>query len=379
VGAGSAVASAQERAEAHFAWNSVTLHNSLRGSVALSLAVLAAELIGVEHSFWVVFGTLAVLRSNALSTGQSAVRAVLGTVVGILVGGGLILVIGSNLTVFWLLLPVAVLFTGAAPAVISFTAGQAGFTITLMILFSIIEPAGWELGLVRIEDVALGCAVSLVVGAVFWPRGAGSAFRRVLAEALAESARYLGSAVGYGVSRCDVLVPKAPAPADEGRRAAAAARRLDDAFRGFLTERGPKRVPLADVATLMTAVAILRLTADALLDLWRRDADPSGDRTAARAEVLATGGRLVDWYEQAALALAGSGAVPEPLPRDLDSDGRLIGAVRRDLDGDDHRGTAAAVKMIWTADHLDAARRLQGALAGPVTEAAAAQRSWLPT
>jgi uncharacterized membrane protein YccC len=364
--------SAQEWAGAQAERHSVWLHNSVRGATALGLAVLVAGVTGVDHSFWVVFGALAVLRSNALSTGQSALRALAGTVVGIVIGCGLIFVIGANTTVFWLLLPAAVVLTGLAPAVISFAAGQAGFTIVLLILFSIIQPAGLTIGLVRIEDVAIGCAVSLVVGALFWPRGAAPALGQAVAAALSESARYLRGAVEYGVSRCDALSPAAATPSEEDRRAGAAARRLDDAFRGFLAEHGTKHIPLADVTALITAVAVLRLTASAVLDLWRRDgASPAGNRTAARAEVLAAGTRLVGWYEQTALALAGASEVPDPLQHDQAADGRLIDAVRRDLDGRDAPSTATAVKMIWTADHLDAARRLQATLSGPAKAAAA--------
>jgi hypothetical protein len=137
---------------------------------------------------------------------------------------------------------------------------------------------------------------------------------------------------------------------------------------------------MADVITLLTAVAVLRLTADAILDLWSGADHTRGDRTAARAELLASGARLVDWYQQAARALAGAGGVPEPLPHDKAADGRLIDAVRRDLIGEDGRGTATAVKMIWTAEHLDAARRLQPAVLEPAREIAAMQRtprSWL--
>ncbi|MEW2506867.1 FUSC family protein [Amycolatopsis sp. NPDC047767] len=370
-GAGSALSSVQERTGAHVAWNSVTLHNSLRGGIALGAAVLIAELTGVEHSFWVAFGTMAVLRSNALSTGQSAVRALLGTVAGIVVGSVLILLLGHDTAVFWALLPIAVVFTGLAPAVISFAAGQAGFTVLLLLLFSLIQPAGLRIGLVRVEDVALGCAVSLVVGIVFWPRGAAAELRRAVADGLAESARYLRGAVEYGVSRCDALVAPTTEPGDENRRAAAAARRLDDAFRVFLTERGPKHVPLADVAAMITAVAVLRLTAEAVLDLWRRETGgPVGDRTAARTEVLAASDELARWYEATAAALIGSGVPPPLKSRDPAADARLLTAVHRDLSGDDHQGTATAVKMIWTADHLDAARRLQPTLVGPVTAAA---------
>ena len=132
----------------------------------------------MQHSFWVVLGTLTVLRSNALSTGQNVLRGLAGNVAGFIIGGALILGIGTSNTVLWFLFPLAVLLAGLAPAVISFAAGQAAFTITLLILYNIIAPAGWKVGLVRIEDVAIGCAVSLVVGVLFWPRGAGFGFRR---------------------------------------------------------------------------------------------------------------------------------------------------------------------------------------------------------
>ncbi|HEX8859507.1 MAG TPA: FUSC family protein [Actinomycetes bacterium] len=380
-GVASPLASAQERAGAHVERHSVWLHNSVRGAIGLSLAVLVAKETGVHNSFWVVLGTLAVLRSSALNTGQNALRALLGTVAGFVVGGGVVYAVGSNTTVFWLLLPLAVAFTGLAPATISFAVGQAAFTATLLILYNIIGPAGWQIGLVRIEDVAIGSAVSLVVGALFWPRGAASALGQALAEGFSDSARYLHSAIDYGVTRCDAMVASSPAPGEERRRAAAAARRLDDAFREFLAERGTKHVAMADVTTLLTAVAVLRLTADAILDLWSgADHARSGDRTAARAELLGSGGRLVEWYQQVARALVGAATVPEPLPHDKAADGRLIDAVRRDLYGEDGRGTATAVKMIWTAEHLDAARRLQPAVLEPAREVAAVRRtprSWL--
>jgi uncharacterized membrane protein YccC len=384
-GASSALASAQERAGAYAQRHSVWLHNSVRGATALALAVVVANLIDVQHSFWVVLGTLAVLRSSALSTGQNALRGLLGTVVGFVIGGALILAIGTNEEVLWFLLPLALLFAGMAPAVISFAAGQAGFTITLLILYNIIEPAGWKVGLIRIEDVAIGCAVSLAVGLLFWPRGATSALGDALADAYAQTARYLRSAVTYGVADGHGPAPGRPepgraapredslraAPREDSLRAAAAARRLDDAFRGFLAERGTKHLPMADVTVLLTGVVILRLSADAVVDLWAHDGDaPAGDASPARHEVVAAGAQVADWYEALAQALTGSGDVPAELEPDEAADGRLIGAVQRDLSGEDGEGTSAAIKMIWTADHIDVARRLQATIIGPAGVAA---------
>jgi hypothetical protein len=277
--------------------------------------------------------------------------------------------IGANTTLLWLLLPAAVLFAGLAPAAISFAAGQAAFTLTLLILFNILQPAGWQLGLVRIEDVAIGSAVSLAVGLLFWPRGAAAALGTALAEAYADSARYLAGAVEFGMGRCDLGTPTRPAPVDEAIRAAAASRRLDDTFRGYLAERGAKPIPLAEMTGLVTGVAGLRLAGDAVLDLWQRDDAAAGQRAGARAELLASTARIVDWYDAFADGIIGQREIPEPLRHDDAADGRLIEAIDRDLRREDGRASATAARMIWTGDHLDAARRLQGSLVGPARAA----------
>ncbi len=363
------LSSARERAAARLERTSLWLHNSLRGAVALGLAVLVANLSGVQHGFWVVFGTLSVLRSNALSTGQSLVRALAGTAVGFLVGGVLVYLSGTDSTVLWILLPFAILFAGLAPATISFAAGQAAFTLTLLILFNILAPAGWKIGFVRAEDVAIGGTVSLAVGLLFWPRGAAAALGRALAAAYADSARYLADAVAYGVGRCDPSGPRPAAPREQALRAAAAARRLDDAYRGYLSERGAKPAPLAEVTGLVTGTVGVRLAADAVLDLWNRDGAQGGDRSAARRQLMIAAANVSDWYDHFAASLTGSEDIPNPLAPDQVADGQLVDAVARDLRDPDGQATLTGVRVIWTGDHLDAARRLQEVLVEPARTA----------
>jgi hypothetical protein len=235
-----------------------------------------------------------------------------------------------------------------------------------VILFNIIQPTGWRVGLVRIEDIAIGVGVSLVVGVLFWPRGAAPALRQALAEAYADGAGYLASTVRSGTSRGDPSAPALPVLASDAARAAAASRRLDDAFRTYLAERGAKPFPLADVAGLVTGVVGLRLEADAVLDLWRGDAGQAGgDVAAARHEILGTSERVTGWYDGLATTIITGGELPQPLAHDTAADGRLVRAVRRDLLGDDGRASATAVRMIWTDDHLDVIRRLQAAIISP--------------
>ena len=131
--------------------------------------MLVAELSHVQHGFWVVLGAMSVLRTSALTTTSTVLRALLGTVVGFVVGGGLILLVGTGPATLWVLLPLAVLVAGFAPQTVSFAAGQAAFTVAVVILFNLMQPVGWKVGLVRVQDVAIGCAAALVVGLLLWP------------------------------------------------------------------------------------------------------------------------------------------------------------------------------------------------------------------
>ncbi len=366
-GLASTASAVQQRAAAHIDVNSVWLHNSVRGAVALGVAVLVANETGVQHSFWVVLGTLSVLRSNALSTGQNIIRGLIGTIAGFVVGGLIVALVGEDTTLLWFLLPIAILLAGVAPAAIGFAAGQAAFTLTLVCLYNIIQPAGWKVGLLRVEDIAIGCAVSLLVGLLFWPRGAAAELRRALAQAYTDSARYLASAVDFGMRRCDADAVAAVAePEEDAARAAASARRLDDTFRSYLAERGSKPAPLAEISGLVSGVGGLRLAADAVLDLWEReDGTVPGDRAAAREELLKSSALVEGWYDNLAARLADGRPPNPPLAHDEVADGRLVDAVANDLRAADGKATATAVRMVWTGDHLDAARRLQEVIVEP--------------
>ena len=361
------LASARERTAAHLGRGSVWLHNSLRGAVGLGLAVLLADLTSVQHSFWVLLGTLSVLRSNALNTGQNAMRAVGGTVVGSILGAGLLQLIGHHGNVLWFLLPLAILVAGIAPAAISFAAGQAAFTVTLVVLFNIGQNPDWHIVLLRIQDIGLGCAVSIVVALFFWPRGAAAAVDRALARAYADSSRYLAAAVSYALGHCETSESSPPQeePERQSREAAASARRLDDAFRSYLAERGAKPVSLADMTTLVTGVVALRLAADAVLSLWRDCARTraTAAQTEAHRAVLGASTRVTDWYQGLAANLDSHTPIPPPVQLRPEAAARLVASVRTDLVDRTGLATATAVRVIWTADHVDVARRLQPTLA----------------
>jgi uncharacterized membrane protein YccC len=335
----------------HASVRSVWFINSLRGAFALAAAVAVADLSSVQHGFWVVLGTLSVLRTNAASTGSTALRALVGTAAGFVIGGALLLAIGSSSTALWVALPLAVLVASYAPGTAPFAVGQAAFTVTVAVLFNLLVPVGWRVGVLRIEDVALGCAVSVVVGLLFWPRGVSSVVGDDLADAYRAGAAYLSQAIEWVSGRR----PHEPAGASD---AVTAGLRLDEALRGFLAEQGTKHIAKEELWRLVGGTMRLRLTAHAVAGL-PRDGRASGAAHAAlerQAELL---GR---WYEQLATQVDRPRGQPVEVLEAPSFE-------RAELDG-----SSLSRHGIWMREHLDHLAEHLGELVHPAARLAEVRR-----
>jgi uncharacterized membrane protein YccC len=180
-----------------------------------------------------------------------------------------------------------------APGTAPFLVGQAAFTITVVVLFNLLAPAGWRVGLLRIQDVALGCAVSLVIGVLFWPRGAASVVGDDLADSSAGGSAYLARAVDWALGLRDTEPGTAIAAVTAGIR-------LDDALRGFLAEQGSKRMDKNDLWHLVMATMRLRLTAYSLAGLPERAAPANGAVDPDRQRLHDRATELIRFYDRVA-------------------------------------------------------------------------------
>ena len=349
-----ALRATEQRAREHASVASVWFQNSLRGAAGLALGVYIAQRTGVEHGFWVVLGTLSVLRSNALGTGWSILSALAGTAVGIVVGAGLVIAIGTHEGVLWGVLPVAVLLAAYGPRAISFAVGQAGFTVFVLVLFNLLAPVGWRVGLVRAEDVAIGFAVSLGVGLLFWPRGAAALVRQDLAVAYARAVDYLAATARQLIEgrTSEDAAPAARAAAD------VAVRRLDEAFRQYLGERSATRVNVEDVAALVGGASRVRRAAESLTVLAHM-ADGEARLDDCGHNLDRELGALQTWYSAFGIALMNGGALPPPHTSDGEEARQLLSCVR-DAAQDPGKATVnAGVALLLASQHLENLSRLE--------------------
>ncbi|MGA9875810.1 MAG: FUSC family protein [Solirubrobacteraceae bacterium] len=343
---------------AHTSTRSVWLRNSLRWAVGLALAVLVGQLADLQNSFWIVLGTMSVLRSNALSTSATIASALLGTLAGIVIGGLIVVAVGGDRGVLWAVLPFAVLLAAYAPQAISFAAGQGAFTIVVLVLFNLIQPAGWRVGLVRVEDVAVGASVSLLVGLLLWPRGATTILRGAIGAAYNGAAHYLDATI------------TALLDGDEQAHSTLAAREafdteqlLDAAIRDYLANRGSARGRINDITLLATGASrvrrIARLLQDAHSFMRLAPIDDTLPRLASARDALdAERQARCGWYESFGKAIAQAASSPDAESSDAGTTAR---APARELSVAGTTARAPASEVVL--EHVDGGDSLQPGLA----------------
>jgi len=149
---------------------------ALPAAVGVALAVLLTQLTGLPHAFWVVLATVTVLQPTVRETERTYAQAVGATVAGAAVGAVLVAVQQvAGVWVLWAAFPLSVLAWTAVPPLtrrLSFVVSQAAFSAFLVVMFTLLQPAGYLTSLFRAGDVLIGGAIAVIVGALLWPRGA---------------------------------------------------------------------------------------------------------------------------------------------------------------------------------------------------------------
>ena len=336
------------------ATRSVALRNSLRTGLGLALAVSITHLFPVQHGFWVVLGAMSVLRSSALTTGTKLLRAVIGTTIGFVIGALLITIVGVDPRVLWLLLPVLVFASAYVPEVASFTAAQAAFTMWVLVIFNLIVPTGWRVGLVRVEDVVVGALAGLVVSVMLWPRGAAASVNAAIDSACQAFSRYLRAAVRRVTRGASEAVDDEVTELEHD--GLTAWRTLDDAVRQYLSESGGATDSRAPIVHASNRVTRMRSAADLIADIkW-----PPPLAAYPRAK------QILETHADAVCArLAGNDDRTWPPISD-----DLIPALRAESTGDD-AAVAAALPLVTVAANLGELELVYPAATSAATEHAA--------
>ncbi len=166
----------------------------LRLALCIGLAQALVSIISVPRSYWVALTITFVLKPDFGSVFSRALLRALGTVAGLVVAAAVL----SQVARGWWDVPVMLLLAPLIPALTPRGYGYqtAAITPVILLLSDVLNHQGTALLLPRLVDSLIGCAIALVAGYLLWPESWHTRVGDRLADAVADTARYVECAFG---------------------------------------------------------------------------------------------------------------------------------------------------------------------------------------
>jgi uncharacterized membrane protein YccC len=157
---------------------------ALRLALCMTAAELARQNLPIARPYWVLLTVALVLKPDFGSVFARAVQRGAGTLVGVLIGSGLLAVLAELPGEGWVLVAM-----GLAAAVLPWarTVNFGLFSVVqtplIILLLDLALPAGPGLVAARLVDTLVGCAIVLVLGYALWPQTWGAPLDQALRDA----------------------------------------------------------------------------------------------------------------------------------------------------------------------------------------------------
>lgn len=287
----------------------------LRLALCIGLAQALVSIISVPRSYWVALTITFVLKPDFGSVFSRALLRALGTVAGLVVAAAVL----SEVARGWWDVPVMLLLAPLIPALTPRGYGYqtAAITPVILLLSDVLNHQGTALLLPRLVDSLIGCGIALVAGYLLWPESWHTRVGDRLADAVADTARYVEGAFGDSVDSLD--------PAARARMRRRLYRDLSvirTEFQRALTEPPPTGRRAAAWWPLVVAVErIVDATTAARVRVRHGASPPTAaevSQVALQLQELAKGLREVEVLYAVRTDLTGpSGSVLEPLRQEL--------------------------------------------------------------
>ncbi|WP_327718243.1 FUSC family protein [Streptomyces sp. NBC_00490] len=182
------------RAARDVALSAASWRYGLRLALCIGVAQVLVSIIPVPRSYWVALTITFVLKPDFGSVFSRALLRALGTVAGLVLAAAVL----SQVPRGWWDVPVMLLLAPLIPALTPRGYGYqtAAITPVILLLSDVLNHQGTGLLLPRLVDSLMGCAIALVAGYLLWPESWHTRVGDRLADAVADTARYVECAFG---------------------------------------------------------------------------------------------------------------------------------------------------------------------------------------
>jgi uncharacterized membrane protein YccC len=165
-----------------------------RLALCMAIAEVIRQQLSVERSYWILMAVAIVLKPDFGSVFARTVQRGLGTLVGVLVGAGLLVTLHNN----WAILGVMVVLAALLPYGTRRNYGLYATLLTplVIMLVELVGPRDSTIIRYRLVDTLIGCGIVLIFGYALWPQTWQVWLGEKIADGLDKIGDYLAGALG---------------------------------------------------------------------------------------------------------------------------------------------------------------------------------------
>ncbi|MFN6471906.1 MAG: FUSC family protein [Nostoc sp. SerVER01] len=159
----------------NFTFDSVLFRHALRLAVVTTVAELLASVLQLPRGYWITLTALVALKPNFGGTSETTVQRVIGTILGGIIGIGVILLVKNQLAMSatgyaYALCFLLLVFTAMSVRSLSYSIFTILLTPAIILLLNLISAGDWKIGILRIVDSLVGGVLALLGSYLLFPR-----------------------------------------------------------------------------------------------------------------------------------------------------------------------------------------------------------------
>ncbi len=163
--------------------------HSLRLTIAIVFAYLLGIVLDIQNTYWILLTIVVIMRPSYGLTKDRSKDRIIGTLIGAIVAIGIVL-LTQNEIVYGIIALVSLVLAFALLQQ-NYKSAAAFITISIIFVYSFINPDAFEVIQYRVIDTVIGAVIAVVANYLLFPSWEADNIKAVLTSALSTNKKYL--------------------------------------------------------------------------------------------------------------------------------------------------------------------------------------------
>ncbi len=173
----------------NISFNSNMFRHSLRFTVAMLFAFILGTVLEIHNTYWILLTIIVIIRPNFGLTKERSKDRIIGTVIGAVIAIGIVLI--TQNTIIYGILAITSLTLAFSLLQQNYTSAAALITISIVFLYSFMNPNAFEVIQYRVVDTIIGAIIAIAANYILWPSWEINNMKDVLASAIQKNKSYI--------------------------------------------------------------------------------------------------------------------------------------------------------------------------------------------